>query len=124
MNNKMSGIMKWGLLILVAFIFAASSLFKLLGGEQTTEMAQGVGGATNLAILGVIELVIVVLWLIPRTGIVATLLGVAYIGGAIAVHFVNGQPIAVPVFIEVIIGVAALVRFPELTGRIFLRKSI
>lgn len=116
--------MKLGLLILVAFIFAASGLFKLLGGEQTTEMAQGVGGAANLVILGIIELVVVVLWVIPRTGIMATLLGMAYIGGAIAVHFVNGQPIALPVSIEVIIWVAALVRFPELTGRLFLRKAI
>jgi hypothetical protein len=35
-------------------------------------------------------------------------------GGAIAVHLTHGQSIIVPLLIEVLIGLVALLRFPEL----------
>jgi CBS-domain-containing membrane protein len=68
--------------------------------------------------LGVMELIIALIWLIPRTGVVGTLLAVAYMGGAIAVHFINSQPVFTPVIIQVLIWIAAAVRFPELTKRL------
>ena len=101
-KTKKEKIIYWILTGLVAFVLAGSAMGKLTGGEQAVEMAKGLGGHTNLIILGILELAIVVLWLIPRTGVFATLLAVAYIGGAMAVHFVNNQSILVPTIIQLI----------------------
>lgn len=108
----------WTLTGLVALILTGSAMGKLTGGEQAAEMAKVLGGATNLTILGITELVIVVLWLVPGTGVLATLLAIAYIGGAMAVHFVNNQSILAPAIIQSIIWVVAAYRFPELTKRL------
>lgn len=119
MSSKTGKIIYWGLTGLVALILTGSAMGKLTGGEQAAEMAKGLGGTTNLILLGILELSIVVLWLIPRTGIIATLLAIAYIGGAMAVHFVNNQSILFPAFIQIFIWSVATYRFPELTKRLF-----
>lgn len=121
--RKQSGkLLYWGATVLVAFIFVASGLMKIVGGEATAEMAKGLGGENNLKILGVLELFIALVWVLPRTGVAGTLLAVAYIGGAIAVHFVTGQPVFVPVAIQVLIWLAAALRFPELKHRLLKRE--
>lgn len=123
MNMKTNKIIYWVLTGLVAFILTASALIKLSGGEQAAEMAKGLGGMQHVTILGVLELVIVALWCFKRTGVVATLLAVAYLGGAIAVHFVNSQPVWTPAIIQVIVWLAAAYRFPELTTRLFHKQA-
>lgn len=121
-SSKKTKIIYWLLTGLVAFIFTASGMLKLFGGGAAADMAKGVGGQENLLILGVVELIIVVFWFVNRTGIVATLLAIAYIGGAMAVHFVNNQSILVPAIIQIIIWVVAAYRFPELTKRLINQK--
>ena len=118
MENKRNQIIYWISTILVAIIFLGSAFMKLSGSEVSKEMSNGVGGNENLIILGILELVITLFWLIPKTGIIGTLLGIAYIGGAISIHFVNNQPITVPIIIQNIILLAAFCRFPELLQRI------
>lgn len=122
-NNKIAKIIYWILTGLVALILTGSAMGKLTGGEQAAEMAKGLGGHTNLIILGTLELSIVILWLIPRTGVLGTLLAIAYIGGAMAVHFVNNQSILFPAIIQIIIWLVAIYRFPELTKRLFNKQS-
>ena len=121
-TSKKAKIIYWILTGLVAFIFTASGMLKLFGGDAAADMAKGVGGQENLLILGVVELIIVALWFVNRTGVVATLLAIAYIGGAMAVHFVNNQSIFVPAIIQIIIWVVAAYRFPELTKRLSNQK--
>jgi hypothetical protein len=119
MNSKTKKIIEWVLTGIVTFIFVGSGIFKLLGGEETAEMAKGVGGASNLTFLAILQLVIAALFLIPRTGVVGTLLMIAYMGGALAVLFVSGQPFAFLIVIQVLIWIAGLLRFPELGQRLF-----
>lgn len=116
MNKKTRNIVGWVLTSIVCLILLASGSFKLSGGNP--EMIEGVGGETNLVILGILEIVIVVLLLIPKTVVIGTLLAVAYMGGAIAVHFTGGQSLTVPIAIESLIWVAAFVRLPELSERL------
>ena len=58
------------------------------------------------------------LFLYPRTGIVGTLLLVAYMGGAICTHLEFAQPLAPPIIISAFVWIVAVVRFPELSQRI------
>lgn len=123
MNKQTNKILYWVLTGLVALILTASALAKLSGGEQAAEMAKGLGGMQHVTILGILELFIVALWLFKRTGVVATLLAVAYLGGAMAVHFVYSQPIWTPAIIQVIVWLAAAYRFPELATRLFQKQA-
>lgn len=124
MNTKSNKIIYWVLTALVAFVLTASAMGKLLGGDQAAEMAKGVGGLTHLKILGFLELAIVALWLFPKTGVVGALLAIAYMGGAIAVHFTTNQPVIVPVIIQIVIWLVAAYRFPELVKRLLGKDEI
>jgi hypothetical protein len=75
--------------------------------------------ASTLQWLGVLELVSVVLFFIPRTGILGTLMLSAFMGGAIASQLEHGLPISSAVVILIFVWVAAAVRFPELTKTLF-----
>ncbi len=120
MNSKTKNIIGWVLAGLVAFIFVGSGIMKLMGGNL--EMAKSLGGETNMMALGVLELVMVVLFLIPRTGVVGSLLIIAYTGGAMAVHLTTGQSIIFLVVIQIVIWLVSAYRFPELTSRLKERK--
>jgi hypothetical protein len=68
--------------------------------------------------LGVIELMSVILFVIPRTGLLGTLLLAAYMGGAIATHLEHEQSIVAPCIIQSFLWIVAFVRFPELFDRL------
>ena len=122
MTLKTKKIIYWVLTGLVALLLTASAMAKLSGGAQSAEMAKGLGGETNVMLLGILELTIVVLWLIPRTGVAGALLMMAYMGGAMAVHVVGGQSVAGPLIIQMFIWIVAAYRFPELTQRLLNRN--
>lgn len=124
MNSKIKNIITWVLTGIVVLIFAGSGIFKLIGGEGTAEMAKGLGGSTNLIILGILELVIVGLFLFPQTGVVGSLLMIAYMGGALAVSLVSGQPIIPLIAIQILIWITSLLRFPELGERLFKKNEM
>jgi hypothetical protein len=120
MNSKTKNIISWILAGLIGFIFIGSGVNKIVGGEEATKMAIGIGlDAASFKIIAVVEIISVILFLIPRTGIVGTLLLAAYMGGAIATHLEHGQSFVAQAVIEAFIWVVAAMRFPELTGRLF-----
>jgi ABC-type Na+ efflux pump permease subunit len=71
--------------------------------------------AKNLAI---IELVSAILFLLPRTSVLGTLLLTAYMGGAIATHVTTAQPLLAPCVIMAIIWIVSVWRNPELKTRL------
>lgn len=85
MNPKVKKIIGWVLTGLVAFCFIATALIKLTTLSDP-EAGVGLGGVNNQLILGLMQLVFVVLFLIPRTAVIGTLFLIAYMGGAIAVE--------------------------------------
>lgn len=117
MNSKTKNILIWSLTGLVSLIFIGSGIFKLMGGNA--EMATGVGGSSNLMILGILEFIITALFLYPRTGVVGALLMIAYMGGAMAVLFVSHQSYLFIIVIQALIWVTSALRFPELKDRLF-----
>ena len=82
-------------------------------------MAESFGiSASNFTMIGVVELISVILFIIPRTAVLGTLLLAAYMGGAIATHLEHGQSIVAPAVIAAFVWIVAVVRFPELRSRI------
>ncbi|GIM49585.1 DoxX family protein [Capnocytophaga stomatis] len=117
MNSNVKKIIYWVLTGLVAFVFIATGTQKLISLSDPNA-GEGLGSVTNQAILGVMQLVFAVLFLIPRTAVIGTLFLIAYMGGAIAVHFVSGEDTTLQIGIQTLIWITAFYRFPELRKRI------
>jgi hypothetical protein len=70
MTTKTKNIINWSLAGIVGFIFIGSVISKLTGSADAIEMAKGIGlDLSTFKIIGLVELVSVILFIIPRTGI-------------------------------------------------------
>jgi hypothetical protein len=119
MSDKTKKIIYWILTGLVAFVFVGSAMGKFTANADALKMAEGFGlNAQIYTILGAIEIISVVLFIIPRTGILGTLLLAAYMGGAIATHLEHGQSVIAPCVIQAFVWIVAVYRFPELKSRL------
>lgn len=120
MKLKVIKLSRWVLTTLLSALFSISAITKIIKADTAIQQAQAIGidAGTN-QILGIIELVAVILFIIPRTGIVGTLLLMSYMGGAIATHLQHGQPLAFVIIIQSLIWITAALRFKELTNNLF-----
>lgn len=109
----------WILSGLIGLMLCASAIDKIIQSNHALQMGTsfGLSGATY-SLMGIIEILSVILFLIPRTGILGTLLLSSYLGGAIATHLQHQQNIVFPMAIEALVWITAVVRFPELLLRI------
>ncbi len=114
-SEKTKKITYWALTGLVSFIFLGSAIGKFTANEEALKMAAGFGlDAKTYTLLGIVEIICLILFIIPRTGIIGTLLLAAYMGGAIASHLEHGVSIVAPCIIQSFIFLVAFYRFPEL----------
>ena len=67
MKNKIKKALGVILIGIVALIFIGGGLYNISGAPATVEIAKGVGGIRNLIVLGTLEVVFGILFLIPRT---------------------------------------------------------
>lgn len=116
MNTEhMKAIVYWVLTGLVGVVFAGSALGKIIQNADTLRQAGFFGlDANTYLLLGLVELACLVLFIIPRTGIIGTFLLAAYMGGAIATHLEHGLSIIAPCVIESAVLLVAFYRFPSL----------
>lgn len=123
MKNKIRPIIGWiAALIVGAFnIFATIAKFMPVEpGSQAEEFTQRLGMTGLEHQLGVLEGIIVVLFLIPRTSTVGLVLTVGYLGGALATNLTHGFSSleALPLYIGlVLVAISAWGRNPELLSR-------
>ena len=70
MSSKTKQIISWVLAGLVGALFLFSASGKLIPSEEGTKMAATFGlDASTMQMIGVVELISIVLFLIPRTGV-------------------------------------------------------
>lgn len=123
MSQKAIKITGWTMTIVLALVFTMSAFMKLTQNETALEQASSIGlDASTYQFIGVIEIISLILFIVPRTGILGTMLLVAYLGGAIVTHLQHQQPIAMAVIFQMLLWVTAFIRFPELKQRIFSTK--
>ena len=124
MNSKTKQIILWVFTGIIGLFFTFSAYGKLFPTEENAKMAETLGlDAATMTMIGIIELLSVVLFIIPRTGVLGTLLLAAYMGGAIATHLEHGFPPMIAYIIQAVIWIIAVLRFPELTTRIMGRQT-
>jgi len=114
----------WVLTGLISLAFLGSAAGKFMANEEALKMAETFGiDARTYLMIGVIELICLLLFIIPRTGILGTLLLAAYMGGAIATHLEHGESIIAPCIVEAFLFLVAFYRFPELRNTLLNTKS-
>lgn len=119
MSQKTIKIIGWVMTIILALLFIMSAFMKLTQNETALTQAASIGiDPATYQIIGLVEIISLILFLIPRTAIIGTLLLIAYLGGAIATHLQHQQPIAMAIIIQIFLWITAFVRFPELKQRL------
>lgn len=119
MTQKTKNIIGWILTGILAVVFIGSGSVKLIASESTIKGVEAIGlNATTIRLVGVLEILSIVLFIIPRTGLLGTLLLAAYLGGAMVTHLEHQQPVLAPAIIQCIVWITAVIRFPELSRRI------
>lgn len=104
----------------LAILLGFSAFMKISLSSMALSQAASIGIDPGMCrIIGWAELVSLILFIFPRTGMLGSLLLIAYMGGAIATHLQHQQPVTVPVIVQVLIWVSAFLRYPEIIHRVF-----
>lgn len=92
--------------IVVLFLLVASVAPKLAGAQVAVDSLVAIGWPTTyLFWLGILELVLALLFALPRTGSIAAVLLTGLLGGTIASHLRVGSPLATHTLFGVYLGV-------------------
>ena len=116
MSPKVQRIIGWVLSgLIAAFLIGASAVPKLLGGEFMDQLNAEFGfSSETMKGIGVLEIIVAVIFVIPRTSFLGAILITAYLGGAVVTHVRIGDAAVFPVVLGVLVWVALALRQPVL----------
>lgn len=124
MSQKTIKIAGWVLTAVLALLFTLSGVLKLTQHETALAQAASIGlDAGTYQFIGVIEIISLILFILPRTGLLGALLLIAYMGGAIVTHLQHQQSIGMAVVVQILIWTTMVIRFPEVRQRLFLSSK-
>jgi hypothetical protein len=103
----------WILNGLVSTLLTLSGIAKLVEAEAVVETLGGSGFGDYIPLLGAIEVLSVILFLIPATRAYGRLAIIAYLGGVIAVECYTGELPAPGIALSVIFWVGLYLRKPH-----------
>lgn len=115
MYRKKILIAGWALSFLIsAFLIFASAMGKFTEWEGKAEMFAHLGYSSEVMVkIGILEVALAILFVIPRTGFVGAILLTAYLGGATATHVRVGDPFFMPPIMGGLAWIAYGLRKPE-----------
>lgn len=115
----------WVLSVLLAgFLVFASAAGKFTEWEGKADMFGKLGWSQDVMFkIGIVEVAIAALFLIPRTAFVGAILLTAYLGGAVATHVRVGDPFFAPIIIGVVTWIALGLRNPRVFSLAFQSDS-
>ena len=116
MPSKTQRITGWILTCLLGlFLIGPSAAGKFVDWPGKKEMFDHMGLTVELVqTIGIIEIAITILFLIPRTSFVGAILVTAYLGGAVMTHVRVGEAWFFPIIIGVVMWIALGLRHPEI----------
>jgi hypothetical protein len=114
MSPKAQRITGWILTALVGlFLIGASAVPKFIEWNGKAEMMSKLGLPLDLVpTIGMLEILVTVLYLIPRTSFLGAILLTGYLGGAVLTHLRVGDAWFFPIIIGVVAWVALGLRRP------------
>jgi len=123
-NSKAMFWIGWVLSIIASLLLLMSGAMKFMPITPETEQGlQHVGWrADQVGTLGILEIGVVIIYLIPQTAVLGAILVTGYMGGAIATHVRVGDPVFVQAIIPVIFWLGLWLREPRLRSLLPLRS--
>lgn len=114
-KHKTMSIVGWVLSVLLALmLIGLSASGKFTQWEGKAEMFGKLGWTEDLMYkIGIVEVAITILFLIPRTAFLGAILITAYLGGATAAHLRVGDPFVFPIILGVVMWIALGLRTHE-----------
>lgn len=114
MSSNKSRIVGWILTGIVGmFMIGASGIPKFFDWPGKNEMMGNLGiPLTLLPTIGVIEIAVTVVYLIPRLSFLGAILITGYLGGAVMTHLRIGEPWFFPMIVGVVAWVGLTLRQP------------
>ncbi|QDT64106.1 DoxX family protein [Calycomorphotria hydatis] len=112
MKMKIAG---WVMSVLTSlFLIGASASGKFLDWEGKEEMFDKFGYSIELMKkVGIVEVALAILLLIPRAGFIAAILLTAYLGGAVSTHVRVNDPFIFPIIVGVFMWIGVGLRYPD-----------
>ena len=108
---------------LPALMLLMSGVMKLMKPPELVKEFARLGWSGDLALgIGIVELICVALYVVPRTSVLGAILLTGYLGGATATHVRIGDPFIGPVLIGVVIWLGLYLRDSRLRAIIPLRR--
>ena len=99
--------------LLEIMLIGLSGISKFMEFPGKKEMLDRMGiSADLLSRIGVVEIAVAILFMIPRTSFVGAILITGYLGGAIMTHLRIGDPWVFPVILGVLMWIALGLRNP------------
>ena len=129
MPTKTKRIIGWVLTVVVGlFLIGASGVPKFLDISKIPDMADMMTKLQIplklLKILGVIEISVAVLYLIPPTAFLGAILTTGYLGGAVWTHLRVGEPWFFPIIVAVLMWVGLALRRPVIFRLLLGQESL
>ena len=106
----------WAMSIFVCLGIAASGTAKLLQAQELVDSLAKINLQDYIVPIGVIELICVALYLIPKTSNIGFFLLCSYIGGIIASELAMGFGPGIGIMLAILLYVGTMLRKPELSG--------
>lgn len=124
MPTKTQRIIGWVLTVLVGlFLIGVSGIPKFLDVSKIKDMADMMAKLQIpldlLKTLGIIEISVAVLYLIPRTAFLGAILTTGYLGGAVWTHLRVGDSWFFPIIIGVLMWLGLALRHPVIFRLLF-----
>ncbi len=116
MGSKQQSIIGWILSGLIAILLIGpSAMSKFLEWEGKDKMFAHIGFSSELIFkIGILEVMLAVIYLIPRTSFFGAILLTGYLGGATVTHLRVGDPFIAPVIIGVVMWIGLGLRSPAI----------
>jgi|SRR5579883_1141163 len=109
--------------VVALFLIGPSAGGKFAEWEGKEQMFEKFGFSTHLMFqIGILEVALALLFVLPRTGFIGAVLLTAYLGGAVVTHLRIGDPYVMPIAIGVVMWAALALRRPEVWALAFGRS--
>lgn len=102
------------ILVVLMLVFSASMKFIQPQPDFSAQMTKLQWPMSKAIMLGVLELAVTLIYLIPQTAVLGAILVAAYLGGATAIHVRIGDPWFFPVIFGVLAWLGLWLRDPRL----------
>jgi len=116
MGYKPQRIIGWILSGLIAvLLIGPSAMGKFVEWEGKDKMFTHIGFSPELIFkIGILEVILAVIYLIPKTAFIGAILLTGYLGGATVTHLRVGDPFIAPVIIGVVMWIGLGLRCPAI----------